>query len=79
MDSPAPVWCCRVNPNFFTQGFGWVAERDARNSLTLENSCTSPNLEWARPSHEGERRDARESRLDVAFLSSVCLGHEESG
>ncbi len=38
-----------------------------------------PRLGGVRPSPEGEPGTFHDAALDVTFLSSVCLGHEELG
>ncbi len=50
------------------------------NSLTWEDSCLAASPGRGVTLHpKGERRDAHESGLDVAFSGSVCLGNEELG
>ncbi len=38
-----------------------------------------PRLGGVRPSPEGEPGTFHDAALDVTFLNSVCLGHEELG
>ncbi len=62
------------------QGFDWVAEKDAINSLTWEDSRLVAPPGWGVTLHpEVNAGTPHGAALDMAFLRSVCLGHEESG
>ncbi len=64
----------------FHAGVEWVTEREAINSLNWENSCLTASPGTGRAYHpEVKAGTSRESGLDVAFLSSVCLGMKNQG
>ncbi len=65
---------------FFMRGVEWVAERDAMNSLSWEDSCLAASPGRSVTLHRRVNAGTpHESALDMAFRVSVCLGHEESG